>query len=75
MAKTLRAIERRFLQDDLVVQSGPSKGKPLTRAGRRLLWGRIESLLWRQVRLLDEQSRIYRMATGWSEHDKPSGAA
>ena len=70
MAKSLRAIERRFLQDYLVVQSGPSKG--LTRAGRRLLWGRIESLLWRQVRLLDEQSRIYRMATGWSEHDKPS---
>lgn len=70
VSKSLGELERRFVEGDLVVQSGARKGKPLTRAGRLMLWDRIQSLLWRQLRLLDEQKRLYRMATGWSEHDR-----
>lgn len=61
----LRAIQARFVKGDLTVKSGPRKGQPLMRSGLTRLWGEIESLMWRQARLLDERSRLHRLATGW----------
>jgi hypothetical protein len=58
-------IRKRFLANDLRVTSGPREGQPLTRHGRVLLWDRLESLLWRRTQLLEEQSRLYMMATRW----------
>ena len=71
--KRIRKIERRFVEDDFTVQSGPRKGKPLTRQGRELLWGRLETLHWRWAWRYDELRRLRRIITGWSEHDQPSG--
>jgi hypothetical protein len=61
----LHRIEQRFIEGELVVLSGPRKGQPLTRKGRALLWQHIQSLMWRQAWLLDEQSRLYGLVTGW----------
>ena len=61
----LARIEKRFLEGELLTLSGSRKGQPLTRQERRLLWDRMQSLCWQQARLLDTQSRLYRLADGW----------
>lgn len=68
-------IQRRFVDGDLSVQSGPRKGSPLTPGGRRMLMGRLECLIWERNRLLEEQRRLYRIAHNWSEHDREVAGA
>ena len=60
----LAAIQSRFLDGELVATSGARKGKPHTRTGRRLLWGRIHSLVLQQARLMEERSWIEGIVTG-----------
>jgi len=69
-------LERQFVEDDLVVRSGPRRGRPLTTAGRRQ---RLRALLERtatlraleaeRTRLLAELDAMNRALDAWArEH-------
>jgi len=51
-------LEREFVENDLAVRSGPRRGQPLTRRGRRL---RLDRLLERSAALRELDTELERL--------------
>jgi hypothetical protein len=55
IARELAELERQFVESDLIVRSGPRRGQPLTRNGRRRRLARLLELGMEYRQLNDEE--------------------
>ena len=57
LGKELTLLENQFIDNDLTIRSGPRRGKPLSRTGRRRRLSRLVEV-GAEIRQLDEQERF-----------------
>ena len=60
-------LERQFIDDDLVAQTGPRKGLPLSRAGRRARLTRLIELAIEAERVCEEERFAMRILSRMNE--------